>query len=233
MRKLKSALSLMANGNISELIGELRKRLNSTSHYFGLRRDLKIPFDNPDAKIPVTVRELNSEDLKYLLDAQFRKEDPRLAEYQQAIVNSGLKTAYVATNEHDIAAYMQFLIKPDQNELIQKHFKGIFPLLKDDEGLLEGAFMNPEFRGQRIMPAAMARIAEKATELGLKSAITFVDVTNIPSLKGCHRAGFSPYVLRVDRWYMFKRSVTYRPVEKQLLDEYEQNIGISRETVNA
>ena len=41
----------------------------------------------------------------------------------------------------------------------------------------------------------MAQIAERGTDLGARWVITFVTVDNIPSLKGCQRAGFVPYLL--------------------------------------
>jgi RimJ/RimL family protein N-acetyltransferase len=43
-----------------------------------------------------------------------------------------------------------------------------------------------------IMSAAMALIAERATEVGARHVLTFVDQHNIASLKGCQRAGFHP-----------------------------------------
>lgn len=48
------------------------------------------------------------------------------------------------------------------------------------------------------MPATMSRIAELAPSLGLTELITFVDHNNIPSLKGCAKAGFRPFLTRKD-----------------------------------
>ncbi|MCH8556274.1 MAG: N-acetyltransferase [Balneolia bacterium] len=234
MKKISGILRLIREGKSSVIFAEIKKRFKSESICFGLRRDMMKPFKNPDAKIPISVRKIEARDTSHILDEEFQKDDPRQAEYQQAIIDSGLKTGYVAVDEHDTAAYMQYLMGAEQNDLIQSHFNGTFPVLKNDEGLLEAAFMNPKFRGQRIMPAAMARIAEQASDLGLRWTITFVDVTNIPSLKGCHRAGFSPYIVRLDKWFLFKRTVSYKPIESTLLVEYEQNMGISpAETVFA
>jgi len=39
--------------------------------------------------------------------------------------------------------------------------------------------------------------------------MTFVQSDNIPSLKGCQRAGFSPSGVRKDRWRFFKKMVSF------------------------
>ena len=88
-------------------------------------------------------------------------------------------------------------------------------MLEQDERLLEGAFTHESFRGKGIMPEAMAKIAEIGKETDAQSIMTFVQSDNIPSLKGCQRAGFSPSGIRKDRWRFFKKSVSF---EKLPLD---------------
>jgi hypothetical protein len=48
--------------------------------------------------------------------------------------------------------------------------------------------------------------------LGARWVITFVTTDNEPSLKGCHRAGFCPYVLRRERWLLFRRRLSFEPL---------------------
>ena len=64
--------------------------------------------------------------------------------------------------------------------------------------------------GRSARRGSLARIAEKAQGHGARRVITFVDHHNVPALKGCQRAGFSPYLIRVDRWRLFRRRVTFR-----------------------
>jgi RimJ/RimL family protein N-acetyltransferase len=53
----------------------------------------------------------------------------------------------------------------------------------------------PAYRGLGIMSAAIALIAERASEFGARHVLTFVGEQNIASLKGCQRAGFHPHML--------------------------------------
>jgi hypothetical protein len=59
------------------------------------------------------------------------------------------------------------------------------------------------------MASAMAQIAERASELGARQVITFVGERHIASLKGCKRAGFVPYVMRCEKYRLFRHRVTF------------------------
>jgi len=215
----KNAYTLLRNGHFSFFYDEVKKRLYSTSFSYGLQRDLNKPFEAPLAKIKITIRPFNDEDTEKLLE-ESTMVNPRILASQRAIIDAKIPTCYVAVTTFDKPCYMQWLIGYKENEKIRSHFQDIFPPLKPQEALLEGAYGNPEFRGLRIMPAAMAQIAEKASLIGARWVNTFVDVTNVASLKGCRRSGFDPYILRKDRWLLFHRTVSFHPLPEKLLDSY-------------
>jgi RimJ/RimL family protein N-acetyltransferase len=98
---------------------------------------------------------------------------------------------------------MQWLMLADQNERIQKFFRGRFPRLGADEALLENAYTPPEYRGKGIMSTAMSLITERARSYGCRYVITFVSKDNTPSLKGCAKAGFYPFLVRHDSHTLF------------------------------
>ena len=92
---------------------------------------------------------------------------------------------------------------------MQTLFKGGFPVLESNQRLLEGAYTHESFRGKGIMPEAMSMIAELGKDSNASTVITFVQSDNIPSLKGCQRAGFFPTTVRKDNWRFFKRTVKF------------------------
>ena len=203
----------MRSGQIRVLVDELRRRLWSDWTHYGLSRDLDVPFLAPDAKIPLEIRTLREGDLPKLLgmDADYvSARGPYVRMHRLNFVGESIGTCYVAATNGDEPCYMQWLMRASENDGIKRYFKGIFPVLDQDEALLEYAFTREDYQGQGIMPAAMARIAEKAQGHGARRVITFVDHHNVPALKGCQRAGFSPYLIRVDRWRLFRRRVTFR-----------------------
>jgi len=123
---------------------------------------------------------------------------------RQAYIRENIPTCYVAIDQHkNTPCFAQWLMDSRQNDKIQRFFNGRFPILHSDEALLENAYTPLEYRGKGIMPAAMAMIAEHALEMGCRHIITFVAQENVPSLKGCTKAGFTPYFARHDTRILF------------------------------
>ncbi len=206
---------LLRNLQFGEVWEKLLRRAYSESVSYGLRRDITIPFEGPAPKIPIQVRPLQPADVPRLLDVNA----PRISEEtvkelidRKSFVEKGVGTCYVAVDPKGNPCYMQWLIGANENESLAKIFNGGFPRLAPDEALLEDAFTPETYRGLGIMPAAMAQIAVKAKDIGARHVSTFVFHNNIPSLKGCKRAGFYPYLVRRDRWLLFRRRLTFTPL---------------------
>lgn len=213
--KLATLTRLLRAGDIEGVARLARQQLWSQHDYFGLRRDLTIPFTPPEAKIPLPgVRPLRDDDLTDLLgtDANGAPVDPEGHTVQSNLVRAGIASCFVAVTDNDRPCYMQWLIGPGENPKVRSYFKGLFAPISPDEALLEGAYVPPHFRGQRINSRAMALIAERGADLGARWAITFIGVENEPSIRGARGAGFEPHLLRHERWRFFRRSVTFEPL---------------------
>lgn len=213
--KVEVSDSTSKGGKGQDIVEAMRHRWKSELRSFGLRRDLDVPFAAPEATIPITVRPIEERDIPRILnvdepDISAEGREERMTRLQ--MLDAGLAMCYVAVTGEDEPCYMQWLIGPEQNEKVQTYFKGIFPWLEAREALLEGAFTPEAFRGKRIMPCAMAQIAERAVEIGARWVVTFVTHDNIPSLKGCQRSGFVPYLTREERWSAFRHQVTFTPL---------------------
>lgn len=203
---------LVRHRQLGSILRRIRHKFYSDTPSFGLRRDLTIPFTPPDANLPLTIRPLAERDIPVLLGTDApsgTEEGAKDRTDRRLLVQEQVPTCYVAVTPDDQPCYMQWLIGSGENERIRTFFAGGFPQLAPDEALLEYAFTLEAYRGQRIMPCAMAQIAQKAADFGARWVITFVIHNNIPSLKGCKRAGFMPYLLRHDRWRLFRRRLTF------------------------
>ncbi len=209
---------LLASAKARQLRGiarEARRRLHSNRLHYGLRRDLAEPFEAPSAKIPLSIRPLRDLDLPVLLGFdtdEMSERGPYVRMHRLNFIHEDMGQCYVAATDVDEPCYMQWLLPSSENPRIERYFHGIFPPLAEDEALLEYAFTREGYQGKGIMSAAMARIAEKAIDLGAGRVITFVDQENIPALKGCQRSGFRPYLIRNDRWRFFRRRVSFQPL---------------------
>jgi RimJ/RimL family protein N-acetyltransferase len=205
---------------VGVLAHEFRRRLFSERLHFGLMRDLEVPFDPPQAKIPIEIRPLRRDDLPKLLDLDaeaMSDRGPYVRMHRLNFANRGIGTCYVGATDDDEPCYMQWLIPAAQNAEVKDYFHGIFPWLDADEALLEYAFTPESYQRMGIMAAAMAQIAERASDFGARRVITFVDAENVAALKGCRKAGFAPHLVRRDRWRLFVRRVTFEPLEPELV----------------
>jgi len=212
---VQTACQLLAEGRIDDVSKRVARRLWSRSTAYGLRRDLEVPVALPTAKIPIEIRKLIDSDIPALLrdlpdvDADTRWE----IRLRHAHLKSGIPQCYVAVDQRtDTPCYFQWLMGATHNREIQTFFHGTFPMLRTNEALLENAYTPVQCRGMGIMAAATARIAERALDIGARYVITFVDQHNVPSLKGCKKAGFAPYVERHEQRILFHSRISFDPL---------------------
>jgi hypothetical protein len=214
--RVRDVVRLILSGNLKKALWAIEYRLHSASTSLGLRRDLTVPFTGPSAKIPFVVRPLApSDDLSALDPGQpgISSEEMFWRLAQQRLLHSGLQTCYVAIGPDGKPCFMQWVVLSSDNGRLRSTFGNLYPTLATDEALLEGAFTPDTSRGLGVMSAAMAQIAERAAEGGARWVITFVDQNNAASVKGCLRAGFTPYVKRFERFRLFRRRVTFSNVQ--------------------
>jgi hypothetical protein len=194
-------LLVVRSGKFAALGSEFAKRIFSNKESYLLRRDLTVPFIAAEPKQPIEIRPIRDSDIPEILSAR----PGRLA-----ILRADIPTCYLAVTNGGKIAYMQWLVAQSDIERFKPFFDGRLANLRDDEVLLEFAYTFEEFRGQKIMGAAMAAIAEKGLQSGARYAVTFVQRDNIAAIKGCGSAGFAPYMIREERWRLFKFSESFR-----------------------
>lgn len=201
-------LLVVRSGKFAKLASELLKRIFSNSESYLLRRDLTVPFQAAAAKQPIEVRPIKDSDIPAILSAR----PGRLL-----ILRASIPTCYLATTVGGEICYMQWLIEQADLERFRPFFDGELRNLRKDEVLLEFAYTFEQFRGQKIMPVAMAAIAEKGLLSGARYAVTYVQKDNIAALKGCAAAGFSPYMIRNERWRIFSFKESFRSLPDGLV----------------
>ncbi len=197
--RLKIAAKLIWSGNLRIIIKNISTRINSEITSIGFERESSKSFITPNSKISFSIRPFKDSDLNTLKE-QFRHE---------RLVKERMETCYIAFDSNNNNCYKQWLIGSSENVKIKNYFGDLFPTLKEHEALIEGVYTNPDFRGLGVMPRAMSLISEVGFKSGYNRIIVFVNLLNIPSLKGCYKSGFTPYVIRKEKWFLFKRHVSF------------------------
>lgn len=156
----------------------------------------------PTASIRIEVRDIRPSDAPLILPS----DDPSLPRAERneiarrrKLLELGVPRCFVAIDSlNNRPCFIQWAFSPSQNDFVSDFFHGRFPQLTAGQILLENAYTPPEYRGKGIMPDAMNQIATLLFSAGATEVITFVDHRNAPSLKGCAKAGFEPYLIRRD-----------------------------------
>lgn len=214
--RARDVVRLLLSGNLKKALWALEYRMHSSSTSLGLRRDLTVPFTGPSAKVPFVVRPLSPSDDLSALDPRtpgISSEEMYWRLAQQRLLQSGLRTCYVAIGPDGKPCFMQWVVLSSDNDRLRSTFGNLYPTLAPDEALLEGAFTPETSRGLGVMSAAMAQIAQRAADGGARWVITFVDESNVASVKGCLRAGFAPYVKRREKFRLFRRQVSFASIQ--------------------
>jgi hypothetical protein len=194
--KLKISGTVIKEAGSQELLRRLAVLFYSTRECYVLRRDLTVPLVcRTEAKVPITVRPLEPCDLPEIVAE-------RPSGLILGVLRAGLPQCYVALTKAQEVCYLQWLVTPEQRERFGSiRFREMHEF-NDDAVMLEFAYTFKRFRGLGIMAPALAWVVEQ--EKRAHWAITYVDRTNIPSLRGCRAAGFHPYLLSRDKWRLFR-----------------------------
>ena len=206
----KRIILLIRKGEFKFVIHGIVKRLSSEIISIGLKKDLFDDFQHPNALIDLKIRLAKASDHLY-----FSEENTNFG-----LVEKDIRSCYVATDTDDKPCFRNWLLEPSQNDKIMGFFHSFFPILKEDEALLEGGFTVNSYRGEHIMAAAISRISERGMDIGARYVLAFVDIKNSYSLKGCKRAGFNPYSIRQEKWFLFKQKVRFTDIPPELLEKY-------------
>ncbi len=196
---------------------EARKRLWNTKGMLDLRADLTRLPEPRQAKVPLKMEPCDDPGF-----TGFAEEAERVSGYdleqireRQRWLEGGARRFYVAWHEGE-PAYCQWLIEPqDLPAMVAANPSGDFEPLAEGEVMLEGAYTFVNSRGQGAMPDCMGQLLRIARDQGARSAITCVADDNVPSLKGCARAGFDADRLRRVEWRFGRLRIDRRPATRR------------------
>jgi hypothetical protein len=118
---------------------------------------------------------------------------------RELLRDGGVETLFASWADDGRPIYVQWLVLPDGQEPLREATGGLYPHLEPGEALVEGAYTFPDFRGLAAMSAGMWDLLDTARRAGATTAYTYVTPTNVPSLRGCARAGFGLDHVRLEQ----------------------------------
>ncbi|HIH97179.1 MAG TPA: hypothetical protein HA348_06865 [Thermoplasmata archaeon] len=209
---LKILITTIKRGYWKLIFHEIKRRLYSVDNTYVIRRNLLMPFKNPNTKIKLTIREIRKDDILKLFDIDSLNISAN--EYwnrirRLSLLKTDIKKCYVAVTQKGVPCHIHWLIEPNENEKLQIFSRGGFLILKENEMLLEGGYTPEAHRNCGIQSFAMSQLCEVGKKNGARWVLGFIRQLNIPSLKTAQKAGFKPYMIRKEKWIMFRRKFEY------------------------
>lgn len=193
----------------------VRKRFYSTTVSIGIRDDLSVPFPAPPAKIPLVVRKLQpDDDLSLVADVPgLTPEVARHRADQRWLLNSDLPPPWVAIDPDGAVCFIAYLFTAEDNPRMQALWGPLAPVLQPGEALVEGIFTSERHRGLGVFMDAGTKILDQARAMGMRTAVGVAGEKNLGTFKVAERAGWTRQFRRVERWRLFRQSVSFEPLE--------------------
>ena len=189
---LDKALFILSTLGLRYTLRVVLRNLLYVDHYYLLTLNLRSLELRLPRTFETTLAEISEEDLAEItevlpsLDPGSRKELLiRLAFY-----DAGFKNCYVARTPSGELAHLQWLIYPDENDIIRSQFKNRFYALKAKQVMVENAFTFPKYRGLGLVQSITYELLQKARAKGARAALCYIIKTNTESINQFMSLGF-------------------------------------------
>ncbi len=120
------------------------------------------------------------------LDAESRRE----VVTRVLFFRRGFSGCYLGRSERGEVVAMQWLVRPQENALLQTHFPRLFYPLREREVMTENVFIYPRFRGLGTFTTLKHHVLSLARDEGFRTCQCYVRKDNLVSLNGLLALGF-------------------------------------------
>ena len=197
MRKVRAAILLLKVSGLREFFDQLKRQVYSHHVQVGVEKYLEDASGKPvESKTKYVLQVGSKEDM----EKAFRQITTESKESVQQLLNrewlyqSGFGKWHVAkTCDTNELCFLQAVIGPEDNRLLDDGFKGWFPRLQKDEILLEGAYAFEKYRGGGLCHAVASDIKGIYRAQGFQRMITYIRKDNVSSIKASEKTGFKKF----------------------------------------
>ena len=182
------------------LVRLFARRIYYRNHCYVLHHNLQNLSPAPPRKIGGgELRRLRADEITTLVGRldSLEMDDKRDLITRLNFFQCGFQECYVV-DESDRIGYLNWYVRPSENDLIMTHCKRMLMPLLEGEVMLENAFTFPESRGRGFMRYAIWRLLTQAKEEGNRRVVTYIRKDNLSSLNTFMGLGFRTFRLVQD-----------------------------------
>ena len=200
------------------LLSVLRRRVWSNSPNIGLRTDLTLLPEYPPSGIPIVIEQVTCPEFNGFREAlaQTSGKDAIDLLWRARMCDAGVRSLYVGYTEDREPVFAQWLITARDQEALHAYTNGYLEFA-EDEAVFEGTYTFPRFRGFGIMGQGSRLMFELAIAQGIRFAVGYVELDNLPQLRATARTGAIPDHLCVVRWRCGRRRIDRRELDERTM----------------
>lgn len=162
-------------------------------YYYYLNINLKKV--NPSIRVrnDLELVRASEKDLQIILDQShgYSRMERKAILSRLLFFKKGFSNCYLCCDKKGNIVSMQWLIVPMRNSLIYDKMKGVWPVLKEHECMVENLYILPEYRKIGVFSTVNILLLKKALDDGFSVCNTFIRKDNIEALNGFIKIGFS------------------------------------------
>lgn len=206
---------MIIRGHSNRVLYAIRRRFWSEEQAHILRKDPAISLELATIKLQLSFRIFCNDDILRLPDDNsptIREQDRSDAVRRRYRLMANVQTCYAAVTENGVPCPMIWLTSAEKNEKIRTLFRGDDLRLNQDEMLMEGACVRPDFRQMGILAYGMKVLPESDAGEQECWIITYISPVHVPPLRAAAKAGFIPYMNITETWRLFHKRTCYKEV---------------------
>jgi L-amino acid N-acyltransferase YncA len=168
------------------------KRVLYLDHFYFLTAPLKKVETGLRILSDIQIAEARNEDWTMIVDGlkQLDGNERREIIVRLLFYLKGFYGCYIGRNESGDIVSLQWLIRPEDNHLIQKYSNDLFYPLNKKQVMVENIFVYPKYRSLGVFTTVNHRLLEKAREEGFLHCHAYIQTGNIASLNEFMKLGF-------------------------------------------
>lgn len=211
-RRSKMLIDQVRSGGKDEALADLRRWASSETHAIGFKRVLEIEPSPPASLVALTARPIDDAMAPKIFDVEdLSPIDQLYLDRRKNMFVAGFRGGWCAVDAEGNPAYVQWLIPGADGVQVRDFFGELFPPLDEDTLFIEGAWIPPAFRKQKVMAEGLALVTQAAAEAtpGSRYAVAFVTEDNRGAAFGTRAAGYEVFMKRTERWRLGRLTTTF------------------------
>lgn len=223
IRTIRFAALLLKTGGITVFIQQMRRQVYSHDVLIALEKELDEKILADPCKLMYSLRPASPEDFQELRASIAAAGKDSAHELVQRVwfYESGFRNCYIArTADTGEICHLQWLLSPDENDVVNKGFGSRLPRIKEEEILIENVYTPEKFRRNGLLLSVTAELCELARNQGSRRIVVHVRKNNNSAMEGYTKIGFKEFEVVQERKLLFHTRRTHSPVEPQLVPGY-------------